>query len=329
MHSQKADGRVRGARPRARRVRQRRAASPGRRRRRRRRSRDMTIEVVTHGQASDPFWSVVKNGVDQAATDLGITVNYSRPGDLRHGRHGAADRRRRGRRTRWARDLEPGPGSARLTRSRAPRMPASRSSASTRASMPTRSSASSPTSARPSSSRARGPAQRMAEAGVTNALCVNQEVGNAGARPALRWLRRRPRRRPVEVVGVDLTDPTGAQNAIEAAHHRTIRPSTASSRSVRPAPRRRSRPSRATTSSMLATFDLSPEVLDRDRGRHDPVRHRPAAVPAGLPGRPHRHPVRPVRPAARRRPADPDRPWVRRPGDTPAQVIELSAQGIR
>ncbi|HEV2742086.1 MAG TPA: hypothetical protein VGV91_02920, partial [Rubrobacter sp.] len=25
---------------------------------------DITIAVVTHGQASDPFWSVVKNGVD-------------------------------------------------------------------------------------------------------------------------------------------------------------------------------------------------------------------------------------------------------------------------
>ena len=41
--------------------------------------RDLTIEVVTHGQASDPFWSVVKNGVDQAAADLGITVNYHAP----------------------------------------------------------------------------------------------------------------------------------------------------------------------------------------------------------------------------------------------------------
>ena len=27
---------------------------------------DIKISVVTHGQASDPFWSVVKNGVDQA-----------------------------------------------------------------------------------------------------------------------------------------------------------------------------------------------------------------------------------------------------------------------
>ena len=44
-----------------------------------RRTAIMTIEVVTHGQASDPFWSVVKNGVDQAAADLGITVNYHAP----------------------------------------------------------------------------------------------------------------------------------------------------------------------------------------------------------------------------------------------------------
>ena len=40
---------------------------------------DMRIVVVTHGQASDPFWSVVKNGVDQAQADLGITVEYNAP----------------------------------------------------------------------------------------------------------------------------------------------------------------------------------------------------------------------------------------------------------
>jgi simple sugar transport system substrate-binding protein len=39
----------------------------------------MRIVVVTHGQASDPFWSVVKNGVDQAAKDLGVTVEYRAP----------------------------------------------------------------------------------------------------------------------------------------------------------------------------------------------------------------------------------------------------------
>ena len=40
---------------------------------------DITIAVVTHGQASDPFWSVVKNGVDQAAADMGVEVEYNAP----------------------------------------------------------------------------------------------------------------------------------------------------------------------------------------------------------------------------------------------------------
>jgi len=42
-------------------------------------AQDMRFVVVTHGQASDPFWSVVKNGVDQAAKDLGVTVEYNAP----------------------------------------------------------------------------------------------------------------------------------------------------------------------------------------------------------------------------------------------------------
>jgi simple sugar transport system substrate-binding protein len=40
---------------------------------------DVKIAVVTHGQASDTFWSVVKNGVDRAAKDMGVTVTYNAP----------------------------------------------------------------------------------------------------------------------------------------------------------------------------------------------------------------------------------------------------------
>jgi len=43
-------------------------------------AQDMRFVVVSHGQASDPFWSVVKNGVDQAAEDLGVDVEYRSPG---------------------------------------------------------------------------------------------------------------------------------------------------------------------------------------------------------------------------------------------------------
>ncbi len=43
---------------------------------------DIRIVVVTHGQASDPFWNVVKNGVDAAAADMakyGVKVEYRAP----------------------------------------------------------------------------------------------------------------------------------------------------------------------------------------------------------------------------------------------------------
>jgi simple sugar transport system substrate-binding protein len=40
---------------------------------------DIRIVVVSHGQASDPFWSVVANGVQQAAADMGVTVEYQAP----------------------------------------------------------------------------------------------------------------------------------------------------------------------------------------------------------------------------------------------------------
>ncbi len=158
--------------------------------------RDLTIEVVTHGQASDPFWSVVKNGVDQAAADLGITVNYHAPetfdipamaqlidtavaaepdglvisnpdpealADAIQGAERCGD---------------PG-GEHQLGRRRLPDLGILTHVGQTEF------------------IAGQGAGQRMAEAGVTNTLCVNQEVGNAGARPALRGLRRRPGRDPV------------------------------------------------------------------------------------------------------------------------------------
>lgn len=42
--------------------------------------RDYRFVVVSHGQASDPFWSVAANGVSAAADDMGVTVEYQSPG---------------------------------------------------------------------------------------------------------------------------------------------------------------------------------------------------------------------------------------------------------
>jgi simple sugar transport system substrate-binding protein len=42
--------------------------------------------VVTHGQASDPFWAVVHQGIDDAAHELGISVAYEAPDSYDVGR---------------------------------------------------------------------------------------------------------------------------------------------------------------------------------------------------------------------------------------------------
>jgi simple sugar transport system substrate-binding protein len=40
---------------------------------------DIKIEYVTHGQAQDGFWGVVRNGVKAGAADMGVTVTYNAP----------------------------------------------------------------------------------------------------------------------------------------------------------------------------------------------------------------------------------------------------------
>lgn len=42
---------------------------------------DITIAVVTHGSAGDAFWTIVKNGAEQAGRDLDVTVSYQGDGD--------------------------------------------------------------------------------------------------------------------------------------------------------------------------------------------------------------------------------------------------------
>lgn len=42
-------------------------------------AQQVRIVVISHGQASDPFWSVVKNGVEAAAKETGARVEYRAP----------------------------------------------------------------------------------------------------------------------------------------------------------------------------------------------------------------------------------------------------------
>ncbi len=49
------------------------------------------VVFVTHGQSGDPYWSVVKNGMDDAAKTLGVKAEYLAPETFRHGQDGPDD----------------------------------------------------------------------------------------------------------------------------------------------------------------------------------------------------------------------------------------------
>src|SRR4051794_15703192 len=39
----------------------------------------ITLSMVTHGQGFDPFWSLVRKGAEQAASDYNVTLKYQSP----------------------------------------------------------------------------------------------------------------------------------------------------------------------------------------------------------------------------------------------------------
>ncbi|HEY3686186.1 MAG TPA: sugar ABC transporter substrate-binding protein [Streptosporangiaceae bacterium] len=41
----------------------------------------LTFALISHGTAGDPFWTIVKNGAEQAGRDLGVRVQYQSSGD--------------------------------------------------------------------------------------------------------------------------------------------------------------------------------------------------------------------------------------------------------
>lgn len=226
---------------------------------------DIDIVVVSHGQASDPFWSVVQNGVTQAGEDMGVSVQYQAPGTF--------DMVAMAQLIDAAVATEPDglvvsiPDADALSAS---------ITAAVEAGIPVISMNSGSDVAaelgilthvgQTEYEAGYGGGERMAEAGVTNAICINQEVGNAaldlrcqGFTDALA-----ESGAAVETIAVDLADPTGSQQRIAAALTAddtidgilTLGPTGAAPALA------------ALTESgqlgdiALATFDLSPEVLD-------------------------------------------------------------------
>jgi simple sugar transport system substrate-binding protein len=174
------------------------------------------IAVVTHGQASDPFWSVVKNGVDQAAADLGVTVTYNAPEEFDMVAlsqlidAAVAD----------APDgiVISNPDPDALSDSIQGAIDAGIPILSINSGSDAYQELGLLTHIGQTEFEAGvGAGERMAEAGVTNTICVNQEVGNVALDLRCEGFAEGLGGIPSEVIAVDLTDPTGAQAAIEAA----------------------------------------------------------------------------------------------------------------
>jgi simple sugar transport system substrate-binding protein len=43
------------------------------------RADEVRVAFVTHGQPGDPYWTIIRNGMNDAATKLGVTVDYKSP----------------------------------------------------------------------------------------------------------------------------------------------------------------------------------------------------------------------------------------------------------
>ncbi len=221
--------------------------------------------VVTHGQASDPFWSVVKNGVDQAATDMRVTVDYESPQTF--------DMVAMSQLIDAAVAAKP---DGLVVSIPDPTALGPSIKAATAAGIPVISINSGSDVAQSLGVLAHvgqteydagfGGGQRMAAAGATNALCVNQEVGNVALDQRCQGFTDAMTKAggKVSVLAVDLTDPTGAANKISAALNAdatidavfTLGPTGAS-------PALQVLTQEGLLGKIkLATFDLSPDVLN-------------------------------------------------------------------
>ena len=230
---------------------------------------DIRIVVVSHGQASDPFWSVVANGVQQGADDMGVTVEYQAPQTY--------DMVAMSQLIDAAVATDPDglvvsiPDASALGDSIRAAVDAGIPVISMNSGSDVAKELGILTHVGQTEYEAGfGGGERMGAAGVTNAICINQEVGNValdlrcqGFSDALA----ESTGGTVEVLAVDLADPIDAQQRVSAAL--TANPDIDGVLALGPTG---SAPALAALQEdgllgeiPLGTFDLSPEVLEAVR----------------------------------------------------------------
>jgi len=220
-------------------------------------AQQIRIVVVSHGQAADPFWSVVKNGVDQAAKDMNVRVEYRAPETF--------DMVRMAQLIDAAVASRPNalvvsiPDAKALERS---------ITAAVKAGIPVVSMNSGSDVAeklgvllhvgQTEYEAGLGAGKRMKAAGVKNAICVNQEVGNVALDLRCKGFFDGLGIKP-NVIPVKIGDPTGIKNAVAAALQKD--PSIDGVLTLGPTAAEPVLQALEGKKITFGTFDLSPAVL--------------------------------------------------------------------
>lgn len=228
---------------------------------------NLKFYVITHGQASDPFWSVVKRGVDQAAHDMCVTAIYESPTGTSFDVVAMAHL------IDTAVATHP---SGLVVSIPDPKALGPSIKAAVAANIPVISINSGSDVAKSlgvlvhigqtEEQAGIGGGQRMGAAGVKHALCVNQEVGNAALELRCKGFKEGLAQTggTVTEIGVNLSNPTQTQQTIQAAlqHDSTIDGIlTLGPTGASPAIKALQALNKLGTIK-LATFDLSSDVLN-------------------------------------------------------------------
>ncbi len=223
--------------------------------------RDLSFVVVSHGQSSDPFWSVAANGVKAAEEDMGVSVVYQAPGTF--------DMAEMAQIIDAAVASQPDGLVVTIPDADAlgPSIRAAVDAGIPVISMNSGSDVFADLGVLVHVGQTEYEAgliagQEMGAMGVGNALCINQEVGNAaldarcqGFSDGLGG--------DVEVIPVDLADPTGAQAAIEGALSSRSPDGVLALGPTGAIPALNAMENLGMLGQVeLATFDLGPEVLE-------------------------------------------------------------------
>lgn len=225
---------------------------------------NLRFVVVTHGQPSDPFWSVVKKGVDQAGKDMGVKVEYQSPDRfdmtaMSHLIDAAVASKPDGLVVSIPDANALGPSIQKAVAAGIPVISInSGSDVAKKLGVMVH-------VGQTEYEAGYGGGERMGQAGVKHALCINQEVGNAALDARCKGFSDAMAKTgaKVEVLAVNLADPNETQQRIQAKISST--PSIDGLMALGPTG---ATPALAALRSMnkvgqikLATFDLSPEVL--------------------------------------------------------------------